>query len=278
MPGGRESVAEGKFGLLQGRERVFEKRALLHLPYLLGHRRSAASASLAGLTVNLMLSGSGLKIPKLRFAARLSALSDRAMKIFLAHRTRFAVVRVNENAVRKFLLGGTRLLGRWRNFSGVNMKPLTVATVLAFCIGLGLLFSGSGVDAETIAASSIPAADLLKPADLAATLQSSAMRPLILQVGFRKLFDEAHIVNAEYAGPSGEGAGLAVLRSRVAGLSKDTAIVIYCGCCPWGHCPNIGAAFSTLRGLGFHNVKVLYIADNFGTDWIEKGYPVTKGG
>jgi thiosulfate/3-mercaptopyruvate sulfurtransferase len=30
--------------------------------------------------------------------------------------------------------------------------------------------------------------------------------------------------------------------------------------------------------LGFRNVKALYIADNFGTDWIEKGYPVTRGG
>ena len=38
MPAGRESVAEGEFGLLEGRKRVFEKRALLHLPYLLGHR------------------------------------------------------------------------------------------------------------------------------------------------------------------------------------------------------------------------------------------------
>jgi thiosulfate/3-mercaptopyruvate sulfurtransferase len=158
------------------------------------------------------------------------------------------------------------------------MKSLTDATVLAFCAGLGLLFSGSGVDAETIAASSIPAAELIQPADLAATLESnSATRPLILQVGFRKLFEEAHIVNAEYAGPSGEGTGLAVLRNRVANLPKDTAIVIYCGCCPWGHCPNIGAAFSTLRGLGFRNVKALFIADNFGTDWIDKGYPVTRG-
>jgi thiosulfate/3-mercaptopyruvate sulfurtransferase len=159
------------------------------------------------------------------------------------------------------------------------MKSLTNATVLAVCIGLGLLFGASGVDAEAVAASSIAAADLLQPADLAATLKSnSATRPLVLQVGFRKLFDEAHIVDAEYAGPSNESAGLAVLRTRVAKLPRDSAIVIYCGCCPWGHCPNIGVAFSALRVLGFRNVKALYIADNFGTDWIEKGYPVTRGG
>jgi hypothetical protein len=29
--------------------------------------------------------------------------------------------------------------------------------------------------------------------------------------------------------------------------------------------------------MGFTNVKVLYIADNFGADWVNKGYPVAKG-
>jgi hypothetical protein len=29
--------------------------------------------------------------------------------------------------------------------------------------------------------------------------------------------------------------------------------------------------------MGFTNVKVLYIADNFGTNWVEKGYPTAKG-
>jgi hypothetical protein len=28
--------------------------------------------------------------------------------------------------------------------------------------------------------------------------------------------------------------------------------------------------------LGFTHVKVLYIADNFGDDWVNPGYPVTK--
>jgi hypothetical protein len=28
--------------------------------------------------------------------------------------------------------------------------------------------------------------------------------------------------------------------------------------------------------MGFSNVKVLYIANNFGTDWLDKGYPTVK--
>ena len=159
------------------------------------------------------------------------------------------------------------------------MRTFTHTTIFALCIGMSCLFGASGTGAGTVAAASIPAENLLQPADLAATLQSNAAaRPLILQVGFRKLFDEAHIVGAEYAGPGGESNGLAVLRKRVAKLPRDSAIVIYCGCCPWSRCPNIGAAFSELRVLGFRNVKVLYIAENFGADWIEKGYPATRGG
>ena len=31
-----------------------------------------------------------------------------------------------------------------------------------------------------------------------------------------------------------------------------------------------------LHKLGFTKVQVLYIADNFGTDWVDKGYPATQ--
>jgi hypothetical protein len=157
------------------------------------------------------------------------------------------------------------------------MKHLVSRVLLGLCLGTTALFGAAAVGAETIAASSIPTVDLLQPAALASILQSnSAARPLVLQVGFRKLFDEAHIIAAEYAGPGGASGGLALLRERVAKVPKDAAIVIYCGCCPWDHCPNMGAAFSELHRLGFRNVKALYIAHDFGTDWIEKGYPVAK--
>ena len=29
--------------------------------------------------------------------------------------------------------------------------------------------------------------------------------------------------------------------------------------------------------MGFTHLKVLYIADNFGANWVAKGYPVAKG-
>jgi hypothetical protein len=32
-----------------------------------------------------------------------------------------------------------------------------------------------------------------------------------------------------------------------------------------------------LHTLGFKQLRVLYIADNFGTNWVDQGYPVAKG-
>jgi hypothetical protein len=29
--------------------------------------------------------------------------------------------------------------------------------------------------------------------------------------------------------------------------------------------------------MGFTNVKALYLADNFGADWADRGYPVEHG-
>lgn len=127
-------------------------------------------------------------------------------------------------------------------------------------------------------AESIPATALIQPAELAAELKKpKAFRPLILQVGFRTLFAQSHIPDAEYAGPGGDDNGLKSLGERVGKLPKDTSIVIYCGCCPWDHCPNIAAAYDTLHGLGFSQLKVLFIPTDFGTDWVNKGYPATGG-
>lgn len=107
--------------------------------------------------------------------------------------------------------------------------------------------------------------------------QLSVKAPLILNVGPRTLYDQAHIRGAEYMGAGSSEEGRAKLAARVKALSKNTAIVLYCGCCPWEHCPNVDPALGMLEKMGFNNVKVLYIAHNIGTDWVDKGYPVERG-
>lgn len=126
-------------------------------------------------------------------------------------------------------------------------------------------------------ADSIPAAKLVQPADWSAKVaDGSAAGTLTLHVGFRTMFDQAHIPGSEYAGPGNSSAGLQALRDRVAGLEKDAPILIYCGCCPWDRCPNMASAHDALVELGFTNVKAMIIADNFGTDWVDKGYPTAR--
>ena len=127
-------------------------------------------------------------------------------------------------------------------------------------------------------ASAIPTSRLINPDELVKILQSSkGEKPLMIQVGSHVLYAQAHIPGSEYIGPASNESGLQQLRKRVESLCRSKFIVIYCGCCPWSHCPNIKPADDALRAMGFTNVKVLYIADNFGADWVNKGYPVAKG-
>jgi hypothetical protein len=90
-------------------------------------------------------------------------------------------------------------------------------------------------------------------------------------------FISRRVPHSEYIGPASEPEGIQRLRQRVQGLPRTQYVVLYCGCCPWSKCPNIDPADKELRAMGFRNVKLLYIADNFGKDWVDKGYPVDKG-
>jgi thiosulfate/3-mercaptopyruvate sulfurtransferase len=102
-------------------------------------------------------------------------------------------------------------------------------------------------------------------------------KPLPIQVGSHVLSAQAHIPGSEYIGPGASESRLRQLRKRVESLPRNKFIVIYCGCCPWAHCPNIRPADDSLRAMGFTKVRVLYIANNFGADWVDKGYPTAKG-
>lgn len=128
---------------------------------------------------------------------------------------------------------------------------------------------------EIPADAAIPASHLISPEELVRLLKTE--QPLILQVGFRKLYEQAHIPGSEYIGAPSTDESRKALQKRLAPSPKDRLIVLYCGCCPWSRCPNIHPAYQQLQDAGFTNVKVLYIADNFGTDWVDRGYPVAKG-
>jgi len=146
--------------------------------------------------------------------------------------------------------------------------------ILFVCPQLSAQFS----PVPTGSARSIPESQLMKPEALVPMLRATGgEKPLVLQVGSHMLFAEGHISGSEYAGPGSQPPGLLQLQNRVNSLSRKNLIVLYCGCCPWNRCPNLGPAFAKLREMGFTNVKVLYLANNFGEDWAAKGYPVERG-
>jgi len=161
-------------------------------------------------------------------------------------------------------------------------RSFTRYSLFALILPLAILFFGATATnaqfqqaAGPESAFSIPAEHLIQPQKLNAILQNPVgQSPLILQVGSHLMFAQAHISGAEYAGPGSQPAGLELLRKRVASVPKAKLIVLYCGCCPWERCPNVGPAYKLLRDAGFTNVHVLYLAHNFGDDWVAKGYNV----
>jgi rhodanese-related sulfurtransferase len=156
-----------------------------------------------------------------------------------------------------------------------------MATATRYAKSAALIFAAIAALSLVQAAgqtSSIPPTRLINPEDLVTLLQTSDKeKPLMIQVGSHVLFAQAHIPGSEYIGPASSESGTQQLRKRVESLPRTRFIVLYCGCCPWSHCPNVKPADDALRAMGFGNVKVLHISDNFGANWVDKGYPVAKG-
>jgi hypothetical protein len=111
---------------------------------------------------------------------------------------------------------------------------------------------------------------LIQPAELAKNLNdANSKKPLIYSIGFG-----GGIKNSIEFGAVKEKVNLEKLKSALEKLPKDSPIVLYCGCCPFEHCPNVRPAFQLLNEMKFINHKLLNLSHNLKTDWIDKGYPV----
>ena len=112
---------------------------------------------------------------------------------------------------------------------------------------------------------------LITPEDLATIMNNpTTPQPLIINIGPAGLIKDA--VNI---GPTHEKENLDKLREFLSKEKKDRQIIIYCGCCPFEHCPNIRPAFQLLNEMNFTNQKLLSLPHNLKADWINKGYPMT---
>jgi hypothetical protein len=113
---------------------------------------------------------------------------------------------------------------------------------------------------------------LLAPADLAKVLNNSkSPQPVIYSIGM-----QAIIKSSVDIGPTMRTENLNVLKQKLSKLSKNSQIVIYCGCCPFSRCPNIRPAMALLKSMQFTNYKLLNLPENIKVDWIDLGYPMSE--
>ena len=149
------------------------------------------------------------------------------------------------------------------------MKNLFV-TLLLLC---GVLMAKAQVSASM----SMPGAgtpwkptELMEAGELNDLIKSNKA-PLVFNIG-----SVEDIKGALHIGPISEAANLEKFKTALASHKKNTEIVIYCGCCPFGKCPNIRPPYKLLKDLGYTNVKVLNLYVNLRNNWTSEGYPLAK--
>jgi hypothetical protein len=112
---------------------------------------------------------------------------------------------------------------------------------------------------------------LMEPSDLAKAIMADLDLPVVISVG-----PGAIIPSSVHVGMVNTMEGLDKLKTQLKSVNKNKKVVLYCGCCPFEHCPNIRPAIEAVKEMKFTNFYLLNLPHNIKTDWIDKGYPVSK--
>lgn len=112
---------------------------------------------------------------------------------------------------------------------------------------------------------------LMQPSELAEAIAAGKDVPLVVSVG-----PGATIPGSISIGMVNSSEGLEKLKTELMSIQKDKKIVIYCGCCPFEHCPNVRPAIDAAKAMKFTNYYLLNLPNNIKKDWIDKGYPLSK--
>jgi len=157
----------------------------------------------------------------------------------------------------------------WQEPVALVLLAATVVALSAACAGGEAGSASSGWPWGT---------DSVAPSEFATELASASGtdRPVVVCTAPPFLYRIGHIPGAVLHGPASSLEGLNSLTAWAQPLPRSSNIVIYCGCCPLAHCPNLSPAYRALKGLGFTRVRVLLIQDNFKTDWVDRGYPYER--
>ena len=112
---------------------------------------------------------------------------------------------------------------------------------------------------------------LMEPGQLALAIKNNKAVPAIISVG-----PGAPIPHSADIGMVKDQESMQLLKQHLTKLDKSSEVVVYCGCCPFEHCPNVRPAISMLKQMKFTNYKLLNLPKNIKTDWIDKGYPTKE--
>ncbi len=149
----------------------------------------------------------------------------------------------------------------------MNKKVLFNLPLILFSVLIVSFQSNTGTTKAELWADS----QLMEPAELTEIINSEKSAIHIFNIGPSGL-----IKNAIEIGDARSQENLKNLEAHVKNLSKDASIVIYCGCCPFEHCPNVRPAFQLLNDLNFTNHKLLNLSQNLKVNWIDQGYPMEE--
>jgi thiosulfate/3-mercaptopyruvate sulfurtransferase len=176
--------------------------------------------------------------------------------------------------------------GKRSNHSSFRFRKIFVSTVLLLLVGVAAPWILLRATKSAAARSLVPVspsdpwtqAQVVQPADLVKELNGAqSSRPVVVCVGFHTLYQGAHVPSSVFHGAAMSEQGLDDLKNWAKNLPPSSNIVVYCGCCPLDHCPNLRPGFTALRDMGFTHLRVLNLPNSFAADWGEKGYPVEKG-
>ena len=146
------------------------------------------------------------------------------------------------------------------------MKELRIITYCLLLFALGSCKDSSAQNPENWTNK-----DLTAPASLAATLRANKDVPIMFSIG-----PGAIIPNSIDIGMVKEEKNLEKFKEQISKLPKSANILIYCGCCPYEHCPDVRPAIALLKSMNYTNFHLLDLPNNIKTDWIAKGYPTKE--
>ncbi len=160
----------------------------------------------------------------------------------------------------------------------LRFDALGPAGLAAVLVVVTLPWSAACARSAPDAGAALPADAWVAPDALAAELASAqgSEAPVVVFTGPPFLYRIGHIPGAVARGPASTPQGLADLKAWAQPLPRTANLVVYCGCCPLEDCPNLAPASAALREMGFTRVRLLRLPSNFGTDWVQRGYPVAR--